>query len=289
MPEGRIIKALSGFYYVLDGEDIWQCRARGIFKKRGITPLVGDIVDYEPEPNAEGYVMNIHERCSELVRPPIANVDQAVLVFSVSQPALSPLLLDKFLVHTEWAGVSAIICFSKTDLVIEEYESIEQIYRDLGYTVIKTSKQSQCGVEELQTHLAGHITVFAGQSGVGKSTLLNSLLPGSNLLTGVISDRLKRGKHTTRHVELIAVERGFVADTPGFSQLDFFDIDLEELCRYFVEIKEYSASCKFRGCLHLTEPNCAVRMALEEGKIHPSRYSSYKQFLAEIKEKKRRY
>jgi ribosome biogenesis GTPase / thiamine phosphate phosphatase len=289
MPEGRIVKALSGFYYVLDGDIEWQCRARGVFKKKGINPLVGDMVYYEQEPNGEGYIMSVHDRETELVRPPIANVDQAVLVFSVSQPSLNPLLLDKFLVHTEWAGVHTIICLSKADLMKEDFSPIKQLYEKLGYVVIVTQKDDPQGQRELLNHLSDHITVFSGQSGVGKSTLLNTLLPGANLLTGIVSERLKRGKHTTRHVELIPVEGGFVADTPGFSQLDFFDIEPEELGRYFVEIREFMSNCKFRGCLHLTEPRCAVRVALEEGKISPSRYSSYEQFLSEIKEKKRRY
>lgn len=289
MPEGRIIKALSGFYYVLDGDSIWQCRARGLFKKKGITPLVGDWVTYDQESNQEGYVQAIHDRTTELVRPPIANVDQAILVFSLAQPAMSHLLLDKFLVHTESAGLRSIICLSKADLMEDGIDQVEQLYREIGYDVLVTSKESPQGIEELRGMLEGHITVLAGQSGVGKSTLLNALLPGVNLQTGEVSERLRRGKHTTRHVELITVEGGFVADTPGFSQLDFFEISIEELSYYFIEMKPYIPECKFRGCTHISEPKCAVRLALEEGKIPPSRYESYKQFIEEIKDKKRRY
>lgn len=290
MPEGRIIKALSGYYYVLDGPSVWQCRARGLFKKKGITPLVGDWVEYDQESNEEGYIQSIRERSTELIRPPIANVDQAVLVFSLVQPEMSHLLLDKFLVHTESAGLRSIICLSKADLAEQEgTDEIEQLYRRIGYDVLVTSKYSDRGIAKLRQMLQGHITVLAGQSGVGKSTLLNALFPGSNLQTGEVSERLRRGKHTTRHVELIAVEGGFVADTPGFSQLDFFDIEPEELSHYYVEMKTYIPDCKFRGCTHLSEPKCAVREALEEGTISPSRYESYKQFIQEIKDKKRRY
>ncbi|RXT15052.1 ribosome small subunit-dependent GTPase A [Ammoniphilus sp. CFH 90114] len=289
MPEGRIIKALSGYYYVLDGQSIWQCRARGLFKKKGITPLVGDWVEYDQESNEEGYIQSVGERTTELVRPPIANVDQAVLVFSLAQPAMSHLLLDKFLVHTESAGVRSIICLSKADLAEDEIDEIEQLYQRIGYEVLVTSKYSDQGIAKLREMLQGHITVLAGQSGVGKSTLLNALFPGSNLQTGEVSERLRRGKHTTRHVELIPVEGGFVADTPGFSQLDFFEIEPVDLSYYYLEMKPYIPDCKFRGCTHLSEPKCAVREALELGMIAPSRYESYKQFIQEIKDKKRRY
>lgn len=290
MPEGRIIKALSGFYYVLDGETVWQCRARGVFKKKGISPLVGDWVTYDQESNQEGYIMTVSERKTELVRPPIANVDQAVLVFSLAEPAFSHLLLDKFLVHTESAGLTSIICLSKSDLFVRELEPITELYQSIGYEVLVTHKENVREIERLENMLTGKISVFAGQSGVGKSTLLNAIFPTANLQTGLISERLRRGKHTTRHVELIPIQGGFVADTPGFSQLDFFDIEPEELSYYFIEMKDRVPDCKFRGCQHVSEPKCAVRAALEEGKIHKSRYDSYIQFLEEIKdERKRRY
>jgi ribosome biogenesis GTPase len=291
MTTGLIVKALSGFYYVMpdDGGNIVQCRARGVFKKRGITPLVGDRVTFEVETTGEGTVTGIEPRTSELMRPPIANVDTAVLVFSIQEPAVSHLLLDRFLVHTELAGLTTIICFSKKDLSSTGEEIAQAIskYAAIGYEVYATSSLQRDGVQELAERLAGHISVFAGQSGVGKSTLLNAMIPGLQLETNEISHKLGRGKHTTRHVELIRLPHGgWIADTPGFSQLDFQQVEPEELTRGFREFLALSEDCKFRGCLHLTEPGCAVRQALDDGKLDPSRYEHYKLFLQEVKEAK---
>jgi len=291
MTTGLIVKALSGFYYVMpdDGGSIVQCRARGVFKKRGITPLVGDRVAFEVEATGEGTVTEIEPRTSELVRPPIANVDTAVLVFSTQEPAVSHQLLDRFLVHTELVGLTTIICFSKKDLsgTGEEIAQALSKYAAIGYEVFATSSLQRDGIQELAERLAGHISVFAGQSGVGKSTLLNAMIPGLNLETNEISHKLGRGKHTTRHVELIRLPQGgWIADTPGFSQLDFQQVEPEELAKGFREIHALSEDCKFRGCLHMTEPGCAVRQALADGKIDPSRYEHYKLFLQEVKEAK---
>ncbi|RKD24148.1 ribosome small subunit-dependent GTPase A [Ammoniphilus oxalaticus] len=288
MPEGRIIKALSGYYYVLDEEKTWQCRARGVFKKRGISPLVGDWVTYDQGENQEGFIQTVADRKTELVRPPIANVEQAFLVFSLAEPVFNPLLLDRFLVHTEGAGLRSIICLSKVDLLRDGYQAIKETYEQIGYPVLATSKKTGEGIQELKALLRNHISVFSGQSGVGKSSLLNEILPGVNLQIGQVSERLRRGKHTTRHVELIPVEGGFVADTPGFSQLDFFDVDPEQLGYHFIDFKPYIADCKFRGCLHISEPGCAVRAALADGQINQQRYDNYAVFLEEIKEDKRR-
>jgi len=291
MTTGLIVKALSGFYYVMpdDGGSVVQCRARGVFKKRGITPLVGDRVAYEVESTGEGTVTEIEPRTSELVRPPIANVDTAVLVFSIQEPAVSHQLLDRFLVHTELAGLTTIICFSKKDLsgTGEEVAQALSKYAAIGYEVFATSSLIRDGIQELADRLAGHISVFAGQSGVGKSTLLNAMIPGLNLETNEISHKLGRGKHTTRHVELIRLPQGgWIADTPGFSQLDFQQVEPEDLTGGFREFQALSEDCKFRGCLHMTEPGCAVRQALDDGKIDPSRYEHYKLFLQEVKEAK---
>lgn len=289
MADGLIVKALSGFYYVLpdlDG-DVVQCRARGVFKKRSISPLVGDRVSYALEATGEGTVTDIYPRTRELIRPPIANVDTAVLVFSIAEPNVSRQLLDKFLVHTEYAGLETIICFSKTDLSVSEQEleaTIEQ-YTGIGYEVFATSSLRSTGITDLTRRLAGHISVFAGQSGVGKSTLLNSIIPGLKQETNAISQKLGRGKHTTRHVELISLPQGgWIADTPGFSQLDFASVKPEELSSCFSEFRSYAEGCKFRGCLHMSEPGCRVKDALRDGHIAASRYEHYVSFLKEIKE-----
>ena len=295
MPRGRIVKALAGYYYVDNVEndlESLQCRARGIFKKRGISPLVGDWVEFEFTENNEGIINEIHPRETELIRPPIANVDQAILVFSVSEPDFNPQLLDKFLVHTEDVGIQSVICLTKTDLLKEDglLHEIKRNYEGIGYPVVITSSKKDQGIEEIREHLQGHLTVFSGQSGVGKSSLLNALFSYLHLETAPISLKLGRGKHTTRHVELISLpDGGWVADTPGFSSLDFQSIEAENLGRCFLEIREYSSKCKFRGCLHLNEPSCGVRQGLEEGHILQSRYDHYIHFLKEIKDRKPRY
>ncbi|WP_047151597.1 ribosome small subunit-dependent GTPase A [Aneurinibacillus tyrosinisolvens] len=292
MPQGRIVKALAGYYYVQDGEAYWQCRARGVFKKRGITPLVGDEVLYEAAGKTDGVVTEVLPRTSELIRPQIANVDQAILVFSLAEPNFSPQLLDKFLVHTEAAGIEAVICLTKADLQPDE-EKVAQIrkeYKTIGYPVIVTSSKGKNGIEAIRDHLIGHLSVFSGQSGVGKSSLLNALFSDLELETAPISHKLGRGKHTTRHVELIYLPNGgWVADTPGFSSLDFQSIEANDLSHYFKEMRERSGNCKFRGCHHINEPGCAVRSALDKGEIMRSRYKHYVQFLQEIKDRKPRY
>jgi ribosome biogenesis GTPase len=307
MPEGIIVKALSGYYYVKSAgsaEEPVQCRARGIFKKRGVSPLVGDRVIYEVTENGEGTVDEVLPRSTELIRPPVANVEQAVLAFSVAEPALNLQLLDKFLVHTENAGLETIICLTKSDLLdsgdeadsasleAKTMQEAKQLYEQIGYTVIITSTKTEDGISEVRSRLAGRISVFSGQSGVGKSSLLNALVPGLMLETNQISSKLGRGKHTTRHVELIELEGeggGLVADTPGFSQLDFVQLEPEELSGCFAEMKRIASGCKFRGCLHQHEPGCQVIAAVESGTVAASRYKHYLVFLQEMKERKRRY
>lgn len=313
MPEGLIVKALSGYYYVLpeaDGRDeaggsagLVQCRARGVFKKRNISPLVGDRVEFERSENGEGTVTVIRPRTSELIRPPVSNVEQAVLVFSMDEPALNLQLLDKFLVHIEHSGLEAVICFSKQDLIRDvedagakaaggglDADSVYRLYESIGYKVLVTSAKEGEGVEQVRDILKDRISVFSGQSGVGKSTLLNALMPHLVLETGEISMRLGRGKHTTRHVELIPLpEGGWVADTPGFSQLDFMEMEPDELGSTFKEFVPLSEDCRFRGCIHHKEPGCRVREAASEGVVAPSRYEHYLLFLEEMKDRKRRY
>lgn len=307
MPDGLIVKALSGYYYVLpDGEEpgqdgrlpTVQCRARGVFKKRSISPLVGDRISFEHSENNEGTVTEIHKRRSELIRPPVANIEQAVLVFSLDEPALNLQLLDKFLVHIEHSGLEPVICFSKQDLIKGDDDEPEQLdagavqrlYQEIGYQVFVTSAKEGEGLEPVRHILNGRLSVFSGQSGVGKSTLLNALLPELNLETAEISLRLGRGRHTTRHVELLALpDGGWVADTPGFSQLDFMEMEPEDLGRTFREFVPLSEECRFRGCLHHKEPGCRVREEAEGGRVAPSRYEHYLIFLQEMKDRKRRY
>ncbi|WP_458123260.1 ribosome small subunit-dependent GTPase A [Paenibacillus sp. Z3-2] len=302
MPEGIIVKALSGYYYVMPVEDngvpsvegsAVQCRARGIFRKRGTSPLVGDRVSYMLTENGEGTVDEIRKRETELIRPPVANVSLAVLLFSVKEPDMNLNLLDKFLVHIEQAGLDALIVLTKQDLADPAKDIVAEVkalYEQVGYEVISTSSRTGEGSELLRDRLAGKISVFSGQSGVGKSSMLNALMPGLTLETNAISMRLGRGKHTTRHVELIPLDNGgFVADTPGFSQLDFLEIGVEELSTCFREFAQFADQCKFRGCTHTHEPGCRVLAAKEEGLISESRYQHYVLFLTEMKDKKRRY
>ncbi|KIL50425.1 GTPase A [Jeotgalibacillus alimentarius] len=293
MPEGKIMKALSGFYYVKDQSSVIQCRGRGIFRKNKITPLVGDYVEYQADNDQEGYILDIHERKNELVRPPIANVDQAVLVFSAVEPEFSTSLLDRFLVLVESHHIRPVICISKIDLLdVEKQKKIEQFaddYRKIGYEVILTSAKWEESITHLKPILDEYVSVFAGQSGVGKSSILNALRPDLDLKTDEISSSLGRGKHTTRHVELLEIGNGFVADTPGFSALEFATLELEDLPGCFPEMVEVSERCKFRGCLHMNEPKCAVKSAVETDEIKSYRYEHYQQFYEEIKSRKPRY
>ncbi|WP_102271504.1 ribosome small subunit-dependent GTPase A [Cytobacillus massiliigabonensis] len=293
MPEGKIIKALSGFYYVLNGNDTVQCRGRGVFRKNKITPLVGDEVVFQAENDKEGYILEVKERKNELVRPPIANVDQAILVFSAVEPDFSTALLDRFLVLVEFNRIKPIICVTKMDLTNEvqnkEIHQYADDYRKAGYDVLLTSSETDEGIKELYPYLEGEISVFAGQSGVGKSSLLNALNPDLDLRTDDISSHLGRGKHTTRHVELIKVGQGLVADTPGFSSLEFMDIEIPDLNFCFPDIEKLSEECKYRGCHHMAEPKCAVKAAIEIGELPAYRYEHYTTFLQEIKDRKPRY
>lgn len=295
---GLIVKALSGYYYVRPDEGDrppLQCRARGIFKKDGITPLVGDRVQFEVTSNDEGWITEIAPRFSEFIRPPIANVNSAVLVFSLRNPNLNLALLDKMIVHAEKEHVDIAICFSKDDLFSQSEEDdrelcrLSELYEEIGYSVFRVSAQTGKGIDELKQHLQEKITMLSGPSGVGKSSILNAMLDDAQLETGSVSRKTGRGRHTTRHVELLSLKGGgYVADTPGFSQLDFSQIEMEQLSDYFVEFHR-SGACKFRGCLHREEPDCAVIASLEQGRIHASRYEHYLLFLQEIQEMKRRY
>ncbi|MCM3113981.1 ribosome small subunit-dependent GTPase A [Neobacillus sp. MER 74] len=293
MPEGKIVKALSGFYYVLGNNKLIQCRGRGVFRKNKITPLVGDEVVFQAENDLEGYIMEVKTRKNELIRPPIANVDQAILVFSAVEPEFSTVLLDRFLVLVEFNRIEPLICITKMDLTNEDEQRMIKDYAEqytaAGYKVILTSSETEAGIELLNPHVDNKISVFAGQSGVGKSSLLNVLRPDLELKTNDISSHLGRGKHTTRHVELIKIGNGLIADTPGFSSLEFTNIEAEDLTFCFPEIQTASENCKFRGCLHVSEPKCGVKQAVDSNEIPAYRYEHYLDFLQEIKDRKPRY
>lgn len=291
MKEGRIVKALSGFYDVQSGDDVFRCKGRGVFRKRKITPLVGDFVTFTNENQAEGYITDIKPRTNELRRPPVANIDQAIIVFSVSDPEFSTLLLDRFLVSIEAKNIRPLIFISKMDMLKDPHdlENDMNVYRRIGYTVAALSSTEADDLSHLETYLTNNVSVFAGQSGVGKSTLLNRLNPELSLKTATISKSLGRGKHTTRHVELFEVYGGFVGDTPGFSALDFRDITAEQVAAYFPEIDRLGRACKFRSCRHHQEPGCAVKQAVETGEIATFRYEHYIRFYEECKNRKPRY
>lgn len=289
MPEGLLIKAISGFYYVQDGDVVRQCRARGVFKKNGITPLVGDRVVFTPIGGKEGVVEEVLPRTSELVRPPVANLDQTVFTFSVKEPDFNSKLLDRMLVQVERIGLSAVIIFTKIDLLDDPsvIAGWMQPYRDMGYQTAAVSVVQGQGIEQVRELLQGKLSGLAGNSGVGKSSLLNALLPELNLNVGEISQKLGRGRHTTRHSEIFRLfEDTYVIDTPGFSTLEFTELEPERLSECFRDIWDVSHECKYRGCLHESEDGCAVRPAAESGRIDKDRYAHYLEFLAEVKEAK---
>lgn len=285
--KGKIIKALSGFYYVASEDEIFQTRARGNFRNRKITPLVGDEVIFESSNQTDGYLLEILPRKNELVRPPVANVDQGVVVTSLVEPNFSYNLLDRFLVTLEYEGIEPIIFLTKADLVkdLAAMKAIEETYQAIGYHVI-TSKAEGEDLLELQRYFPERITVFMGQSGAGKSTLLNRIVPELALETGVISESLGRGKHTTRHVELLPICDGLVADTPGFSSIDFLEIEAVELPKLFPDFLAVAANCRFRECMHLNEPDCAVKQGVAANEIAEIRYKNYVQFLEEIENRR---
>ena len=278
--QGKIIKALAGFYYVESAGQIYQTRARGNFRKKGQTPYVGDEVEFSAEKDSEGYILKIAERKNSLVRPPIVNIDQAVVIMSAKEPDFNPNLLDRFLVLLEHKGIHPILYISKLDLLDceDELDEFLQVYRTIGYDVVQS-------VEELLPLLADKITVFMGQTGVGKSTLLNKIAPDLQLETGEISESLGRGRHTTRAVSFYNLNGGKIADTPGFSSLDY-EVSTAEASP---EIAEFSKFCKFRTCTHTHEPNCAVKPAVESGRIATFRFDNYLQFLSEIENRRETY
>lgn len=294
MPEGQIRKALSGFYYVYYQGETYQTRGRGNFRKRELTPLVGDYVLFESGNLKEGVVQDLLPRKNELVRPPVANVDIGIVVMSAIEPNFSTNLLDRFLVTLESKGIQAIIYISKIDLLTDELlqqlKEKEREYEKMGYPIIVPEQtDNKKSLEELTSYFPNKLSVFMGQSGAGKSTLLNSIAPDLELKTAEISSSLGRGKHTTRHVELLPLYGGLVADTPGFSSIDFLELEAEELSACFPDFVEVQDDCRFRGCMHKKEPGCQVKKEVELNTIPAYRYQHYLQFLDEIESRKPRY
>lgn len=289
--QGKIIKGISNFYYVAAGDHIYECKAKGVFRKEHQKPLVGDNVELEvlDEEKKLGNIVELKERKSELIRPAVANVDQALVIFAITKPQPNFNLLDRFLVMIEQRGLPCIICFNKADLDNDgSGEQYEKMYRDCGYQTILVSATEKRGIDELKDLLRGKTTTVAGPSGVGKSSLINELLAEQIMETGNISEKIERGKHTTRHTQLMAFEHdSFILDTPGFSSLDLFDLEKEDLSYVYPEFEDYIPECKFRGCSHITEPVCGVKRAVAEGKISKLRYDNYCLLYQELKNKKK--
>lgn len=290
--QGKIIKGIAGFYYIYaeDG-NVYECKAKGIFRKDNFKPLVGDNVEITVlnEEEKEGSVTSILPRRNSLIRPAVANVDQAFLIFAMENPKPNFLLLDRFLIMMEQQKIPVVICFNKKDVgEKKEMEKLYEIYTGCGYRVVLSSTYEGEGMDEIREILKGKTTVVAGPSGVGKSSITNCMQGEVQMETGEISKKLKRGKHTTRHSQVIPVEKNtFLVDTPGFSSLYLTDMKEEELRDYFPEFVMYEPQCRFQGCMHIHEPGCAVKKALSEGKISQQRYDNYLALYEELKEKRR--
>ena len=289
---GKIIKGIGGFYYVVCENGItYECKAKGVFRNRKIKPLVGDNVEIEilDEEKNLGNIEDILPRFNWLNRPAVANVDQTVIIFAVSAPAPNFNLLDRFLINMEQHEVPTVICFNKVDLEgFRQSEDICRSYTKSGYEVLFISAESGYGIDTLEAVIKGKTTVFAGPSGVGKSSTLNSLFPDANVQTGGLSEKIQRGKHTTRHSELMFVDDDtYIMDTPGFSSLYTEGIEAEDLKLYFPEIAAYTGTCKFNMCNHISEPGCLVKEAVNDGRISKMRYDDYVMIYNELKEKRK--
>lgn len=277
---GTIIKGIGGFYYVKASGNVYECKARGVFRKQKITPMIGDKVEIELDAG-KGSIVDILPRSSFLVRPPVANIDTMMLVVAAASPEPNLFLIDKMLVNAEINNIQPAICINKTD--IAQRADIEEIYSKAGYKVFSVSAQKEHGTDELFEFIKGKTTAFAGLSGVGKSSLLSLITP-DELETGTVSEKIQRGKHTTRHVELFELEdEGFVLDTPGFSSLEVEGIKADDLWQYFPEMAESQNRCRFRGCSHINEPDCFVKDMIENGELAQSRYDSYCQLYNKLK------
>lgn len=290
--QGKIIKGIGGFYYIhVEHQGVYECKAKGIFRNRKVKPLVGDdvVIDVIDESGKKGNIREILPRKNELIRPAVANIDQALVFFASAQPEPNLGLLDRFLLQMEYKDIPVIIGFNKCDLVEDaRIRELEKIYEASGYPMVFVSVKESKYLEGLKELLSGKTTALAGPSGVGKSSLMNWLLPEASMETGAVSEKIKRGRHTTRHSELFHIgERTYLFDTPGFSSLYLNDFTDETLKHYFPEFLNYEEICRFTGCNHINEPDCGVKNAMEEGKISPVRYEHYVQMYGELKEQRR--
>ncbi len=287
MTEGTIIKGIGGFYYISTADGVYECRARGIFRKENIKPMVGDKVKIQiiDEKKKKGNLEVIEERKTALIRPRVSNVDQAIIVFAAASPNINLDLLDRFIVLVEEQGLEAVICINKIDLDEEEnYKAIAEIYRNAGYKVICLCAKKGINVDELKETLRGKISVFAGPSGVGKSSLINGLNPDFRLETGEVSAKIERGRHTTRHAELFELfDESFIVDSPGFSSLYLDHIDKDKLKYYFREFEDYNDTCYYNGCSHTHEPDCSVKEKVG-AEISKERYDRYVSLYTELAE-----
>ncbi|MDY3917492.1 MAG: ribosome small subunit-dependent GTPase A [Candidatus Limivivens sp.] len=289
---GKIIKGIAGFYYVHVVESgVYECRAKGIFRKDNVKPLVGDNVEIAvlDEQEKTGNLVNILPRKNTLVRPAVANIDQALVIFAVSQPKPNLNLLDRFLVMMGMQQVDTVICFNKQDAGTgEDCRQLQRIYEKCGSRVLFASAREKRGLEEIHRVLEGKTTTVAGPSGVGKSSLINLICPRAEMETGEISRKIDRGKHTTRHSELFHVEGStYMMDTPGFSSLYLPEMEKEELREFFPEFAEFEPFCRFQGCVHDREPDCGVKQAVEEGKISSVRYENYVELFHELRDRRK--
>lgn len=292
MIKGKIIKGIAGFYYVHDRhEKVYECKAKGIFRSQKVKPLVGDDVAVEilDEEEGLGNIVEIFPRRNSLIRPAAANVEQAFVIFAVKEPAPNLNLLDRFLVMMGIQDIPCHICFNKADLMEKaDSDKLLDIYRRAGYPVHRISVCRNEGIEQLKGLLDGKTTVMAGPSGVGKSSLMNALNPDARMETGAVSEKIKRGRHTTRHTELFCIwENTFLLDTPGFSSLSIEELECQDLRFYYPEMEELEGQCRFQGCIHGKEPDCAVKAAVESGAVSRERYDNYLLLYEELKTKKR--
>ncbi len=289
--QGKIIKGIAGFYYVHNGEHIYECKAKGVFRKDNMKPLVGDDCSIEviDEEKKLGNICEILERKNSLIRPNVANVDQALVIFALVKPEPNFNLLDRFLILMKQNDIPCIIAFNKMDLADDEtIERTRQIYSKAGLSVIFTCAKSGEGIEDIKQALKGKTTTVAGPSGVGKSTIINLLQSNTRMETGDISAKIDRGKHTTRHSELIALDDdSYIFDTPGFSSLSLFDIGPEELAGFYPEFEPYENGCRFDNCMHKNEPVCGIKQAVDDGLISRVRYENYLLLLTECENARR--